>query len=65
MALDPTELAIQREAVRLHGITPGAAARINVVVHQLEDMQSRELLAVDPNRALWRATPQGRQAIGE
>ena len=61
--LDPTDIAILRESVRLSGLNEVTARRINVGIQQVAKLESRGLLAIDENRSLWCATAAGRQAI--
>ncbi|MYM92582.1 hypothetical protein [Duganella vulcania] len=63
--LDPIDVAILREAVRLDGLSESAALRINVGVAQVVDLQGRKLLRFDAVRKTWHATVAGRRAINE
>lgn len=61
--LDPVDIAILREAVRLNGLTDVAAGRINVSSTQVAQLEQHSLLSQDSTRRMWVATPAGRRAI--
>lgn len=61
--LEPTDVAILREAVRLNGLTAPDANRINVGVVQLEELVSRGLLT--GTSGVFHANAIGRTEVNE